>query len=79
NKVVENAKKTVSDAVGNDSLQSKGQPQNISGKIESTLVNVKRYATGAYNQASDAVKGTIDYLPGNTTYEAGDEVIKKKV
>ncbi|CEG67047.1 hypothetical protein CU097_006545 [Rhizopus azygosporus] len=75
---VGNVKETVGNAVGNESLESKGQAQNTSGKVQETAANITGYVQGMVNQASGAVMGAVNSLTGNTTDEASNKVTEKK-
>ncbi|EIE76031.1 hypothetical protein RO3G_00735 [Rhizopus delemar RA 99-880] len=75
---VGNVKETAGNAVGNESLENKGQAQNASGKTQETAANVTDYIKGTINQASGAVMGAVNSLTGNTTDEAGNKVCQKK-
>ncbi|KAI8068126.1 uncharacterized protein B0P05DRAFT_551873 [Gilbertella persicaria] len=75
---VGDVKENVGGAVGNKSLESKGQAQNAAGHGQETAATVSDYVTGAVNQVTGAVKGAVNSLTGNTSGEASAKVEEKK-
>ncbi|KAI8353247.1 hypothetical protein EDC96DRAFT_517317 [Choanephora cucurbitarum] len=75
---VGDVKQNVGSAVGNESLESKGQAQNAAGHGQETAATLTDYVKGTADQVAGAVKGAYNSLTGNTTSEAGNKVQEKK-
>jgi uncharacterized protein YjbJ (UPF0337 family) len=75
---VGDVKSTMGSAVGNESLEAKGQTQHNSGLVEETTANVAGYVQGAVNTVSGVVSGAVGALTGNTSQEATGKAEEKK-
>ncbi|KAI8362779.1 hypothetical protein BD560DRAFT_404074 [Blakeslea trispora] len=72
------AKENIGSALGNESMQAKGQTQNAAGHGQETAATVTDYVKGTMDQVTGAVKGAVNSLTGNTGDEAANKMQEKK-
>ncbi|KAG1146160.1 hypothetical protein G6F37_007988 [Rhizopus arrhizus] len=72
-----NIKETMGGMMGNERMESEGQTQRGSGKVQEGAANVTGYMQGLGKQVSGTMKDTYNSLTGNTSGEAGGKAEQK--